>query len=30
VAAIITAAWIDAGRPALPLEASRPPRKVGR
>ena len=30
VAAIITAAWIDAGRPALPLDAPKPPRKVGR
>ena len=30
VAAIITAAWIDAGRPALPLDVSKPPRKVGR
>lgn len=30
VAAIITAAWIDAGRPALPVEAPNPPRKVRR
>ena len=30
VAAIITAAWIDAGRPALPLDVAKPPRKVGR
>ncbi len=30
VAAIITAAWIDAGRPALPLDVTKPPRKVGR
>jgi hypothetical protein len=30
VAAIITAAWIDAGRPALPLDAPRPPRSIRR
>jgi hypothetical protein len=30
VAAIITKAWIDAGRPALPLDVVKPPRKVGR
>jgi hypothetical protein len=27
-AGVITAAWIDAGRPALPLEAPNVPRKV--
>jgi hypothetical protein len=30
VAAIITAAWIDAGRSALPVDAANPPRKVRR
>ena len=30
VASFITAAWIEAGRPALPLEESRTPRKVRR
>ena len=30
VAAIITAAWIDAGRPALPLEVPKTPRSVRR
>lgn len=30
VASMITDAWVDAGRPALPVEASRPPRKVRR
>jgi hypothetical protein len=30
VAAIITAAWIDAGRPALPLDPPKPPRPVSR
>jgi hypothetical protein len=30
VAAIITAAWIDAGRPALPVDAPNPPRKIRR
>jgi hypothetical protein len=29
-ASVITAAWIEAGRPALPLEAPRTPRKVRR
>jgi hypothetical protein len=28
VASMITAAWIDAGRPALPLDVTQPPRKV--
>jgi hypothetical protein len=30
VASIITAAWIDAGRPTLPLEQQRTPRRIGR
>ena len=30
VAAIISAAWVEAGRPALPLEAPRTPRRVRR
>jgi hypothetical protein len=30
VAAIINAAWVEAGRPALPLEAPRTPRRVRR
>ncbi len=30
VASMITDAWVDAGRPALPLDAPRPPRKVRR
>jgi hypothetical protein len=30
VASIITAAWVEAGRPALPLDAPRTPRKVRR
>jgi hypothetical protein len=30
VAAILTAAWIDAGRMALPVDAANPPRKVRR
>lgn len=30
LASIITAAWIDAGKPAVPLEAPRTPRKVRR
>lgn len=30
VASIITAAWVEAGRPALPLVVSNPPRKVRR
>jgi hypothetical protein len=30
VASIITAAWVEAGRPALPLVVSTPPRKVRR
>ncbi len=30
VASIITAAWVEAGRPALPLVVSDPPRKVRR
>jgi hypothetical protein len=30
VASIITAAWIEAGRPALPPDVSNPPRKVRR
>ncbi|HJR58502.1 MAG TPA: hypothetical protein VJ813_03865 [Vicinamibacterales bacterium] len=30
VASIIAAAWVEAGRPALPLQARRPPRKVRR
>lgn len=29
-ASLITAAWVAAGRPPLPLDASRPPRKVRR
>jgi hypothetical protein len=29
-AALITAAWVQAGRPAVPLEAPRSPRRVGR
>ena len=29
-AAIISAAWVEAGRPALPLDAPRTPRRVGR
>ena len=29
-ASVITAAWIQAGRPALPLEEPRVPRKIGR
>jgi hypothetical protein len=29
-AAVIASAWIDAGRPALPLQAPRTPRKVRR
>jgi hypothetical protein len=30
IASVITAAWIEAGKPALPLEAPRVPRKVRR
>jgi hypothetical protein len=30
VASVITAAWVEAGRPALPLEVPRTPRKVRR
>ena len=30
VASIIAAAWVDAGRPAVPVETARPPRKVRR
>lgn len=30
VASLITAAWVEAGRPALPLEEKRTPRKVSR
>ena len=30
VAAVISAAWVEAGRPALPLEAPRTPRRVRR
>lgn len=29
-AALITAAWVQAGRPAVPLEAPRSPRRIGR
>jgi hypothetical protein len=29
-ASVITAAWVEAGRPALPLEQPRVPRKVRR
>jgi hypothetical protein len=30
VASVITAAWVEAGRPAVPLDVTRPPRKVRR
>jgi hypothetical protein len=30
IAGLITAAWIEAGRPALPLEVKNPPRKIRR
>ena len=29
-ASVITAAWIEAGRPALPLDVKNPPRKIRR
>jgi hypothetical protein len=29
-AALITAAWVEAGRPAVPLDAPRVPRRVRR